>query len=96
MQAHENNGTPYADGDVVGCGYDPTNQQVFFTHNGTLLTHCLSDVAARPYYPCVALRGLGTSVEVNFTGPFKFSTDTWSPKAADDAECQAVSCNKSA
>ena len=84
--AFKNNAKPYGDGDVIGCGYDPTSKHVFFTRNGALVSHCASAVVPRQYYPCVALLGLGTSVELNFAGPFRFAIEGWTNRGADECE----------
>lgn len=88
---HKKQAQPFANGDVVGCGYDPMNGQVFWTVNGALIAHCASDVPTRQYYPCVALRGQATSVELNFgSKPFRFELSSWQPKAESD-ECKPIS-----
>lgn len=89
---HKKAAKEFGDGDVVGCGYDPEHQQVFWTLNGELIAHCASDVPARSYYPCIALRGQATSVEVNFgSKPFRFDVASWGPKAAGDDVCEPIS-----
>ena len=83
----------YGKGDTVGCGYDPEGHQVFFTHNGELLSNCASDVPAEAhYFPVVALNGLGTTVDVNFGDrPFVYDPTHWRARSAGDISCTPIS-----
>ncbi|KAI8048100.1 concanavalin A-like lectin/glucanase domain-containing protein [Syncephalis plumigaleata] len=43
----------YAEGDIIGCGYDPASGSVYYTRNGRHLGVAFSNIRAPALYPCI-------------------------------------------
>ncbi|KAI9488507.1 concanavalin A-like lectin/glucanase domain-containing protein [Zychaea mexicana] len=65
-------GPSWKKGDTVGCGYSPTEGNVFFTKNGQMLGIAYSSISPLNYYASLAADG-HAKVNVNFgTRPFLY------------------------
>jgi len=67
---------PFAQGDVIGCGFDPNTNRAFFTRNGTLIGFYKEDMPRMKLFACIALQAGGEQVRINFGAhPFKYCPD---------------------
>eukprot|EP01094_Clydonella_sp_ATCC50884_P024835 TRINITY_DN6344_c0_g1_i3.p1 TRINITY_DN6344_c0_g1~~TRINITY_DN6344_c0_g1_i3.p1 ORF type:complete len:1247 (+),score=191.48 TRINITY_DN6344_c0_g1_i3:460-3741(+) len=72
-------GPYYETGDIIGCGYNNINGDVFFTKNGEYLGVAFREVP-RNLFPCVGLGSRGEEIYVNFgQHPFLWKMDTRAP-----------------
>ncbi|KAL7711859.1 B30.2/SPRY domain-containing protein [Entamoeba marina] len=63
---------PFFDGDIIGCGFIPHEQKVFFTRNGSIVNNDFIKVVEKVYYPSIVFN-TAYSVSVNFgETPFAF------------------------
>ncbi|KAL7717831.1 B30.2/SPRY domain-containing protein [Entamoeba marina] len=63
---------PFFDGDIIGCGFIPHEQKVFFTRNGSIVNNDFIKVVEKVYYPSIVFK-TAYSVSVNFgETPFAF------------------------
>jgi hypothetical protein len=66
-------GPSFSVGDIIGCGYDYRNQEVFFTLNGRYLGIAFHDIT-HVLYPVVGLHSSGEAIIANF-GQHEFKYD---------------------
>jgi len=63
--------------DIVGCGWEPSSQKVFYTLNGKYLGVAFENVVGS-FYVAVGLHTHGARIKVNFgQEPFFFDTHTF-------------------
>eukprot|EP01122_Echinamoeba_exundans_P001767 TRINITY_DN11762_c0_g1_i1.p1 TRINITY_DN11762_c0_g1~~TRINITY_DN11762_c0_g1_i1.p1 ORF type:complete len:1169 (-),score=194.70 TRINITY_DN11762_c0_g1_i1:108-3614(-) len=72
-------GPRFALGDVVGCGINPSTQEVWYTHNGKFLGvahHHADDILKQRWYPTMGMTCDGDKAKANFGAyPFMFTFD---------------------
>ena len=69
-------GEAYGSGDVIGCGIQLLEKQIFFTKNGKYLGAAFKDVQDLNLLPCVGLSGPGEHLYLNFgQHPFLWDKD---------------------
>ena len=59
-------GPTFATDDVIGCCFDLTEKQIFFTKNGKNLGVAFTEVTSTKLFPTVGLQTPGEKIEVNF------------------------------
>jgi hypothetical protein len=78
-------GPTFSTDDVIGCGFDMENGDVFFTKNGELLGIAKSSLPKNIWYPTIGLHSENEAVEVNFgQGPFVYNLYRHSSKTFKD------------
>lgn len=68
----EQYGSTFCQGDIVGCGLDIKNCELFFTKNGVFLGVAYTGVYGS-LHPSVGITGPESSVNANFYPPFKYT-----------------------
>ncbi|KAJ3351145.1 hypothetical protein HDU83_009224 [Entophlyctis luteolus] len=69
-------GPKFKEGDVVGCGFDFENREVFFVLNGRHLGTAFKNVGMKKVYAAIGVHDPGEVVSVNLgTRPFRFDLE---------------------
>ncbi len=68
-------GSAFRKGDVIGCGYVPGRQTIFFTRNGQFIETAFRGIErCTTYRACVGFNGPNDAVSISFGPDFKYST----------------------